>query len=429
MATNEQPTRSYKQFYGESAIKERGARMNDKLIIFPVQGRRRTQVLNRTRFHISLGYSGLRYNADLFQLPGVDSEKGDFELILCSGQETGVVDERGRYLLRSLGKVPFRLNGVYSFESFIERGDNLVIGYNKISVEDPDQTCENSTFSEKSLASSSLNTLIIGETGVGKSRLARSIYDEGNFVGNFVHVNLSAFSASLVESELFGHKKGSFTGATHDKRGAFLEANRGLLFLDEIDSLSIALQTKLLLFLDNKEVRPVGGHQTEKVDLKIVFAAGQDLKKLVKEGKMRRDFYYRVSSGMVVSIKPLRDEKDKITNICQNFCKTHGLYITSSLLELYRSYSWPGNIRQLIGHLEKKKACMKGRKIDHDMLDDVLFSEDEFIPMESRCGFSSLKEIKKSYAKKVYFELGRNIQQASNILEISPNTLRSLVAV
>ena len=265
-----------------------------------------------------------------------------------------------------------------------------------------------------------------GETGTGKSELARKIHRESGRGGNFVQINLSSFSEGLIESELFGHVKGAFTGAVSPKRGAIIEANRGTLFLDEIDSLPISIQTKLLLFLDSKKIRAVGSHTEEKVDARLIFASGRNLRELTGERMMRRDFYYRISSGVTLTLKPLRNDKEKIKDICDHFFQKEGLSIPGKLMEFYLGYHWPGNIRQLLGHLNKKKVMCHKYKWDFDHLDEELIGDALSLIQEHK-QFCTIEELKQSYAYKVYLSFDRSVKDAAKMLNITPNTLRALL--
>ena len=173
---------------------------------------------------------------------------------------------------------------------------------------------------------SSMPILLIGETGTGKTTIAKKIHDESGVGGNFVHLNLSSFSQSLIESEIFGHRKGAFTGAISDKKGAILEANKGTLFLDEIDSIDISLQTKLLTFLDNGEFRAVGGGSNTS-DVRMIYSSGKNIKDLVASGEMRLDFYFRLKNSLCLEVPNLRDNKDYLKDIIHEILDRNALSI------------------------------------------------------------------------------------------------------
>ncbi len=415
----------------ESSIGLRGVREDDEFTLDIFQERKRTLRLKRFKYHIrtALSFSFDGTTGEI-HLPVFDKEFHEYELQLIKNTTSHDFDEKSRFLLRSLGKFPFRLNGVHSFEAFIERGDVVDIGFNSIHFLRPHTHLKLST--EENLIStdmirSPLNIMIEGETGTGKTTLAKAIHEESNRIGKFIHLNLSSFSPGLIESELFGHVKGAFTGAIVEKKGAILEANKGTLFLDEIDSLSIELQTKLLLFLDNHEVRAVGGSNAQKADVRILFASGTKMKKLIAEEKMRRDFYYRLTSGIVVSLDSLRDKPDKIRDFCLEFEKNNFCVISEELLQFYTECSWPGNIRQLLSHLKKKKILSGGKKIILDKSDYSLLEDMGHATNLENHQLKSLEQVKMDYCLSIFNKSDKNITRASKLLEISPNTLKAML--
>lgn len=196
--------------------------------------------------------------------------------------------------------------------------------------------------------------LLLGETGTGKELAARAIHSSSRRAGKpFIAVNCAAVSRELIESELFGHKKGSFTGALGDREGKFKAADGGSIFLDEIGDMEPGLQAKVLRALEEKEIEPVGGTVPEKVDVRVIAATNRDLQALVSDGRFRKDLYYRLS-GVVVSIPPLRDRVEDIPALIQLFLARLGneqscqipLLLPSASEALMR-YEWPGNVREL----------------------------------------------------------------------------------
>jgi DNA-binding NtrC family response regulator len=206
----------------------------------------------------------------------------------------------------------------------------------------------------KRAANSGIPVMLEGETGVGKELFARAISASGDRAGKpFVAVNCGAIPANLVESVLFGHEKGSFTGATDKHLGKFVEADGGTLFLDEVGELPLDTQVKLLRALQEGEVDPVGGKKAVKVDIRVISATNRSLMDLVREGKFREDLYYRLGV-FPVSLPPLRARKDDIPDLARRFLARFAAEenrvirsIAPAALTMLMRYSWPGNVRQL----------------------------------------------------------------------------------
>jgi len=415
-----------KNYFGDVPVEENGARLNDTLFILPLHGRKKEIPLNRRIFKInSYDKTGVRLEDSTLFLPQGNSNFS-FSLSLIPREGRLKDDSYSRYLLKSHTLQPFKINGTISFESFIERGDIIDLSYNRLIVEEELEILNPLKPEEKRIINSGLDLIIEGETGTGKSRLAKIIHEKSGRPGNFVPLNISAFSRGIIESELFGHVKGAFTGAITNKRGAFQEANNGTLFLDEIDSLPLELQTKLLLFLDSKELRPVGGERSQKVNVRIIYATGQKLKKLVDTGKLRKDFYFRISSGASISLLPLRNNPVLLDYLCQELSQKEDKYISPKLIDYYKGLSWPGNIRQLLGHLNKKIKLARGRKIELDHFDEDLFLHEDF-KSQVEDSFLTLEQVKSQYVQKVYLYTEKNITLSAKILGISNNTVKAIL--
>ena len=199
--------------------------------------------------------------------------------------------------------------------------------------------------------------LILGETGVGKEVLARYIHANSNSRSNknFVAVNCGALTDSLLESELFGHVKGAFTGAVGEKVGLVEMADGGTLFLDEIAEMSAHMQAELLRVIENEEYRKVGSVELKKVDFRLICATNRDLTMLVQNHLFRDDLYYRLST-IEIRIPPLRERKDEIADIVKIFVRELGheqITISSNVLEIFLCYSWHGNLRELKSVIER----------------------------------------------------------------------------
>ncbi|MBP9679806.1 MAG: sigma-54-dependent Fis family transcriptional regulator [Bacteriovorax sp.] len=419
----------------ESSVGLKGVREDDEFTLDLFQDKKCTYRLKRFKYNISTASKfSFNYTQAMIELPFFENEFFEYELVLIKHLASNDYDEKSRYLFRSMGRSPFKLNGVQTFEAFLERGDVVEIGFNRIYFHRPKihlkLTEENDLLNHLSDegVKSGLNIMIEGETGTGKTSLAKKIHDNSFRKGKFVHLNLSSFSPGLVESELFGHVKGAFTGAFSEKKGAILEAHKGTLFLDEIDSLSIELQTKLLLFLDSHEFRAVGGSTHIKVDVRLILASGTKLKKLLDENKMRRDFYYRITSGIILNLHSLRDRPEKIRQFCLEFEVRHFCVISEDLIKLYEECSWPGNIRQLQSHLMKKMVLAAGKKIILEKDDYELLDGKSNVGIFENHQLKSLDRIKSDYCLNVFNKVGKNLTKSAKILEISPNTLKSILS-
>jgi two-component system response regulator PilR (NtrC family) len=212
---------------------------------------------------------------------------------------------------------------------------------------------------------------IHGESGTGKELVARGIHQLSSRAEKpFVAVNCGAFPENLLESELFGHKRGSFTGAVENKEGLFVVADGGTLFLDEIGELPLTLQVKLLRVLDNNVITPVGGTTGRKVDVRVISATNRDLRQRVKEGAFREDLYYRLNV-IPITVPPLRDRADDILLLAKHFIEAQAqkmgrgpVEIAPGAAEALQRYHWPGNVRELANVLERAMALCHGNRIE-----------------------------------------------------------------
>ena len=221
--------------------------------------------------------------------------------------------------------------------------------------------------------------LITGESGTGKELVARSIH-VSSFRGNapFVAINCAAIPGELLESELFGHVKGAFTGAIRDKSGRFRLADGGTLFLDEVGELPISLQPKLLRMLQEKEIEPVGGAGAQKLDVRIIAATNRDIERAVNDGTFREDLYYRLAV-IPLHLPPLRQRRTDIPLLIRYFCGKHGgekVRFEKRALEILTAYSWPGNVRELENTVERLLIMRDGDEIGLDELPEKLRGND-----------------------------------------------------
>lgn len=411
-----------------------GIAMGDVMEITPVMGKKSHVTIKRTEFHfLSKHYRENQMQGCFKEFHHMKGEKFHVRL-----RETKTVGRQNatkkRFVLEVIEGNAFKINGNYSFKSYVENGDRVTLGFNRILFKRTaqDSLKLNADYfldENEAVIRSSLPILFYGETGVGKSTMAKKVHEASGRPGDFVQVNISAFSKNLLESELFGHIKGAFTGAINDKKGFFQKANYGTLFLDEIDSLPLEVQLKLLLFFDNQEVTPVGSNVSRKLDVRIIIASGKKLIPLVEKGDFRRDFYFRLTSGLVHTLRPLRENPTHLKNFCEQYLAERQSFLSSDLAQFYQTLPWPGNYRQLKGHLDLKLIHSRGEKLDFDLVDQKLIEKSsELVHMEDEVKQLTLKQLKIAYAKKVYYDFDRNLSKAAAQLDISTKCLKGLVA-
>ena len=213
------------------------------------------------------------------------------------------------------------------------------------------------------VARTASTVLIQGESGTGKELIARAVHYSGpRATERFLSINCGAMPENLLESELFGHERGAFTGAVRDKRGLFQEANRGTLFLDEIAEMSLAMQVKLLRALQDKSVRRVGGTVEEAVDVRIITATNQDLRERIASGDFREDLYYRINV-IPIELPPLRERREDIQLLVGHFLRNNAeslrvapKKLSAEAMRLLEGYAWPGNVRELENLIERAVA-------------------------------------------------------------------------
>jgi transcriptional regulator with GAF, ATPase, and Fis domain len=240
----------------------------------------------------------------------------------------------------------------------------------------------------KKVAASPSAVLVRGETGTGKELLVRALHDNSPRAGKaFVAVHCTALSPGLLESELFGHVKGAFTGAHRDKVGRFELANGGTLFLDEIGDISLEVQTKLLRVLQDKVFERVGSSEPVQVDVRVIAATHRELEPLIEEGRFRSDLFYRLNV-ISITVPPLRERHEDITELAQHFLKIYAgrcnaavTHIDDDALAALKAYSWPGNIRQLENVIERAVVMADGATISiHELPPELLSPEDRVPP-------------------------------------------------
>ena len=283
--------------------------------------------------------------------------------------------------------------------------------------------------------------LVTGESGTGKELVARAIHNHGARVAApFVAVNCGALTETLLESELFGHVKGSFTGAINSKRGIFEQAGGGTVFLDEISETSAGLQVKLLRVLQEREVVPVGGTEPIPVGARVIAASNSDLEKLSASGTFRRDLLYRLNV-IQLHLPPLRDRRDDIQLLVAHFLRKHApepksVALDDKAMRFLTSYFWPGNVRELENVIERAITLSQGGVITTDDLPPRIrlgqghntppLSADDLA--ELFAGLPSLDEIERRYILHVLDATGSNRKRTAEILGINRKTLYRMAA-
>ena len=269
--------------------------------------------------------------------------------------------------------------------------------------------------------------LVTGESGVGKELVARALHRFGaNPDGPFVAINCGAIPESLLESELFGHRRGSFTGAERDHTGAIEAARNGTVFLDEVGELPSPLQVKLLRFLQEGEIRPIGSNSTQKVAARVVAATHRDLRAEAEAGTFREDFYYRLSA-YDIHLPPLRDRASDIPLLVEHFLKKYSMMlgkeiseISSYALEVLMGYDFPGNVRELQHSIERAVIMCDGSSLGPD--DFILSSgvkSSGGLELESY----NLEDIEKTIIEKVLKTNQGNVTQAATQLGLTRTSL------
>jgi transcriptional regulator with GAF, ATPase, and Fis domain len=293
------------------------------------------------------------------------------------------------------------------------------------------------------VATTNLPVLLTGESGTGKEVVASSLHSHSSRAGEpFVAVNCGAISAELIESELFGHVKGSFTGADRDRRGLWEEADKGTVFLDEITETTPAFQVKLLRALQQGEIRRVGSNHTQRVDVRVIAASNRNVEEEVEAGRFRKDLFYRLNAVSIV-LPPLRERKEDILLLAKSFAErvyslSPEVKFSLEALELLEGYTWPGNIRELENAVVRATAICDGVIHAKDLPERVqqycrlraqgLASQttgETNPPVVEE--WSSLAVIEGRYVKKVLTHTRGNKQAAARILDVDRKTLDRMI--
>ena len=276
------------------------------------------------------------------------------------------------------------------------------------------------------VAATDVCVLLMGETGTGKEVFAKAIHTSSPRKDKpFVAINCSAFSKELLESELFGHKAGSFTGAVKDKKGLFEEANGGTIFLDEVGEMEFCLQAKLLRALEAKEFIKVGDTKVTKVDVRIIAATNRDLKKEIANQKFREDLYFRLSVFQLL-LPPLRDRKGDVKLLAEHFIKIlsepmncTGVCLSPESLQLMEAYTWPGNIRELKNVIERALIVCDQEITPDDLPVDIRLNN----PQSSNEPGFDLASVERNHIAKILEYTHGNKTETARLLKIGLATL------
>jgi transcriptional regulator with GAF, ATPase, and Fis domain len=276
--------------------------------------------------------------------------------------------------------------------------------------------------------------LITGETGTGKELVARAVHNRSAQRDMpFVKVNCAAIPETLVESELFGHVKGAFTDATGTKKGKFSLANRGSIFLDEIGTMSVGLQAKLLRVLQEREIEPLGAERTEQVDVRVIAATNRDLRQLVDEGRFQDDLFYRLQVVPIV-VPPLRERVEDIPMLVEYFADKHATRSGKSIEALedgvvssLQAYHWPGNVRELENAIERAVVLTTGSTITRDVVTVEEATSVRTSGVPSLKLRQNVEWIERETIRRA-FELSTVKRQAARLMGISPRALSHYLA-
>jgi len=324
----------------------------------------------------------------------------------------------------------FNYTEVSGFEGIIGRSPGIVSVYNLI----------------RKVAPTESTVLILGESGTGKDLTAKAIHNRSKRKNNdFFAIDVSTLSSNLIESELFGHVKGAYTGAVSDKQGVFEVADKGTIFLDEIGNLPIEIQARLLRVLQEKEFLPVGSTTIKKVDVRLIFATNKNLRLLSEEGKFREDLYYRINV-FPIKLPSLRDRKEDIPELVMHFLKKYCKKIDRKVpsieieaMEMLQNYHWPGNIRELEHIIERLTIIVEDTEIKAVHISTVLFKTETFINsvlpkniydlnnFKKRIRETSIQEIEKLFVTEALLRNDWNISKASLDVSMQRSNFQALM--
>ena len=284
------------------------------------------------------------------------------------------------------------------------------------------------------VAGNDVTVLITGESGTGKEMVATAINSESSRKTKpYLKMNCAAIPSELLESQLFGHERGAFTGAISRQEGCFERANGGSLFLDEIGDMSMMTQTKLLRVLQEQEFERIGGSTTIKVGVRIMAATNKNLLEEIKKGRFREDLYYRLNV-VEIHIPPLRERIEDIPEIVNSFLEEFKekynkpeLTVSSNAMSVMTTYSWPGNVRELRNVIERATVLSRTNVIEPDDFPDKIRKPSKLAGGEGivEDRIYTMAEMERIYAQKILEYAGGNKLKAARLLDIDPKTLRT----
>ena len=284
------------------------------------------------------------------------------------------------------------------------------------------------------VAASDANILILGESGTGKELIAGTLHDNSlRRKERFLSINCASLSDTLLESQIFGHVRGAFTGAVTTQKGLLEEADGGTIFLDEIGDMSMAIQAKLLRVIQERDFIPVGSTKAKKADIRFVAATNKDLEREVKEGRFREDLYYRLNV-ISITLPPLRERKDDIEPLARYFIEKYARRmkkelsgVTADALRMLYEYHWPGNIRELENVIERGVILTRGTELTGDTL-PMFKGENIPSPQPDGSWVISLEELEREHIQIILNKTGFHKSRTAEILGISRKTLDRKIA-
>ncbi len=352
---------------------------------------------------------------DLINKGATDFLPQPFELTTLEKVLKKIIKKKN--LRRETFRLERKLEKKYLFHGIIGKGPDMLEVFSLI----------------ESISKFFTSVLITGETGTGKEMAARAIHDlSPNKNRKFIIADCVSVPENLFESELFGYKRGAFTGADRNKKGLFEEADGGIIFLDEIGEIPLSIQAKLLRVLEHHQFRPLGSNENRKVDVKVIAATSRNLREAIKSGTFREDLFHRLNK-VEIHLPPLRERPEDIPLLVRYFLDSYSVQfdkplkgISRQVQKLFQQYRWPGNVRELENVLERSSMLCKKDFIDTGDLPKYLqnyapsYPE---VPFFDRQRLSSLDELEKEYILYLLKTTKNNLRKTAKILDVSRTTL------